>query len=103
MALYTKEEIKSILDKERFNGYEPELEIVINHTDYMIIAYRDYYEFMKESYDSDVAVYTYDNFDELYENACIDNMRLKDNWDNIEAFNCDALVYNGALFRNKDW
>ncbi len=74
--------------KELFNLLEgePEIEIYFNNREshYMIIKYDNYINFQRCGINDRSGEIKYNNLDELYNIKTIDNIILKDEWNNIK-------------------
>lgn len=87
--MYTFDQIKNFLLKSIDAGYEAELTLTINGSDYMIIIYENHCSFQKCGIGS--KEYNFSTLDELYETVQIDNILLKRDWNKIEKFECYGL------------
>ena len=72
---------------------EPEFKLYFNNTEdtYWIIKYADYVTFQKSDYDAkELSEIEYANLDDLYNANLIDNINLKNDWDNISDIVIDG-------------
>lgn len=82
--MITYQKFKEIFDNIDTNS-EPEIELFFNNRDntYMIIKYNDFITFQRCGKDEQSGEIKFSTLDELYKTKTIDNIVLKDEWDNI--------------------
>lgn len=87
--------------KELFNYLDssrnPEIKIIVNGDDYLLIKFENYITYGKDFAPAD-EIYKFNDLDELY-NASINGICLKDNWDKVEDILIDLTF---SVIDNKD-
>lgn len=90
--MITYQKFKEIFDNIDPN-IEPEIELYFNNRDntYMIIKYRDFITFQRCGRKEDTSdEIKFSTLDELYKTKTIDDIVLKDEWDNISDIIFDS-------------
>lgn len=87
--------IKSLLEKAVQSGTEPELWLIINGIEYMIIAYDGYCTFQRCGVKGiGSGEIRYSTLEELYyAEQPVDNICLKNDWDKIEELDSLDIVF----------
>lgn len=89
--MITYQKFKEVFDNIDSNS-EPEIELYFNNRDntYMIIKYSDFITFQRCGNNEQSGEIKFSTLDELYNTKTIDDIVLKDEWDNISDIIFDA-------------
>ena len=95
--MITYEKFKKLFNQLDSNR-EPEIEIYVNDSDYLLIKFENHITYGKWELESTNEIYTFNNLDELYE-ANIEGICLKNDWDKVEDILIDLTF---SVIDNKE-